>query len=401
MRRVNGFSERFLHVDMDAFYVEVERRTDPTLDGVPVVVGGLGPRGVVASASYEARDRGVHSAMPMAEARRRAPRARFLPPDHRAYSRMSERVFEILRSFTPHVEGLSVDEAFLDVAGLRLHYETAAEVGVAIRGRLRDELELPASVGVSTTKFLAKLASEDAKPDGIRVVPAGGELDYLHPLPVRRLWGVGAATHAALEALGVGTIGELAALPTSVLVTRLGPANGAHLAALARGLDARGVETDRGAKSISVEETYPQDLADPDAVETALLELCTRLSDRLHRSGRVGRTLTLKLRHGDFTTVTRSLTRETALSHATDVWDAALALLERAAVDERGVRLLGIGVSHLEDVAAPLQLSMTDDQRSRAADAAHEVRARFGGRAVLPARLVKKASKDRGKGPNA
>ncbi len=394
------FAERFLHVDMDAFYVEVERQRDPTLRGVPVVVGGLGPRGVVAAASYEARGAGVRSAMPIVEARRRLPLGRYLPPDHRAYGEVSAKVFEVLRAYTPYVESLSVDEAFLDVAGLRLHYESPAAVGAAIREHLRTELGLPASVGAATTKFLAKLASEDAKPDGILVIDAGCELEYLHPLQVRRLWGVGAATHAALEALGVTTIGDLAALPERVLVGRLGPSNGAHLAELAAGRDPRRVETTREAKSISVEETYARDLRDTDDVETALLDLCTRLSGRLHRAGVAGRTVTLKLRTADFATATRSVSPDTAVMNSTELWDIARTLLERIDVGSLGIRLLGVGVSHLEEASAPHQLSITDQRRAAAAETAEAIRARFGAGSVVPARLVRERSRDPEKGPN-
>ena len=308
---------------------------------------------------------------------------------------MSDQVFDVLGRFTPAVEGLSVDEAFLDVAGLRLHYDTPADVGEAIRHRLRIELDLPASVGVATTKFLAKLASEDAKPDGMLVIPSGGELGYLHPLPVRRLWGVGAATHAGLEALAVRTIGDLAQLDPRVLASRLGPANGAHLSALARGKDPRGVEVSRDAKSISAEETYSTDLADQEAIETALLDLCSRLAYRLRRADQTGRTITLKLRHGDFTTVTRSLTRDTPVRHATELWDISTALLARAMIEPRGVRLLGLGVTHLEPAETPQQLSITDDRRSRAGDAAEEIRAKFGSKAVLRARLSRKPSNEK------
>ncbi len=227
------FTEPILHVDMDAFFVEVERLDDPRLVGRPVVVGGAGARGVVAAASYEARAYGVHSAMPMVEARRRCPQAVVVPPDHRKYGAMSRRVFEIFRSFTPQVEGLSVDEAFLDVGGLRLHYKSPVDVAGAIRARIRSDLHLPASVGIASNKFLAKLASEEAKPDGVFHVKAGHELEFLHPLPVRRLWGVGEATYAALEALGVATVGDLAAVPEHVVAQRVGGAVGHHLLELA------------------------------------------------------------------------------------------------------------------------------------------------------------------------
>ncbi len=381
------FAERFLHVDMDAFYVEVERLRDPSLRAVPVVVGGLGARGVVSSASYEARASGVRSAMPVAEARRRCPLARFVPPDHRAYATASSEVFSVLEEFTPAIERISVDEAFLDIAGLRLHFGSPAGVAVAVRARLREHPGLPASVGAATTKFLAKLASEEAKPDGQLVVAAGRELEFLHPLPVRRLWGVGAATHAALEGLAVETIGDLAALAATVLEHRLGPSVGRHLAALANGEDPRVVETESVAKSVSVEETFASDLVGTEAIEDAMLALCARLSGRLQRAGRVGRTVTVKLRRADFTTTTRSLTGATPVAYAPQLWDAARTLLARMPV-AGGVRLLGVAVSHLETARAPRQLSMTEEGRTRAADAAERVRERYGEDAVLPARLI-------------
>jgi DNA polymerase-4 len=373
---------------MDAFFVEVERRHDPSLRGRPVVVGGGGNRGVVAAASYEARRYGIGSAMPMVEARRRCPHAVVVPPNHTRYGATSAQVFEIFRSFTPLVEGLSVDEAFLDVTGLRLHYQTPVAVAEAIRRRIRDALDLPASVGIASNKFLAKLASEEAKPDGVFVIPAGGEIDFLHPLPVRRLWGVGEATYAALEALGVRTVGELAALPPRVVAQRLGPAVGRHLIDLANARDLRPVEPGGDAKSISVEATYEHDLVDPADIERALLGHCDRLSARLRRQGYAGRTVTLKVRFADFTTITRSETVPVAIEHTADLWDVVRSLLARVDRAGRSVRLLGVGAGGLMPGGAPRQLSMDHPQRAAAADAAERVRARFGDDAVLPARLI-------------
>ncbi len=317
MRR---FAERFLHIDMDAFFVEVERQRDPTLVGKPVVVGGLGRRGVVASASYEARAHGIHSAMPIGEARRLCPHARFVPPTHGAYGAVSREVFAVFRSFSPAVEGLSVDEAFLDISGLRLHHETPAAAGAVLRERIRSELGLPASVGIAAVKFISKLASDDAKPDGLLVVPAGSELSYMHPMPVRRLWGVGEATRVSLEALGVETIGQLGDVPESMLVKRLGPSLARHLSQLADGIDPRGVEPDSSTKSISVEETYDEDLDSEAAIANNILRLCDRVASRLHRAGYTGRVITLKVRFGDFTTVTRSETVLAETSTATAIW---------------------------------------------------------------------------------
>lgn len=388
MAEPQPLAEPILHVDMDAFFVEVERLHDPALMGVPVVVGGLGNRGVVAAASYEARAYGVHSAMPVAHARRLCPHARFVSPTHGRYRAASEQVFGIFRSFTPWVEGLSVDEAFLDVSGLRLHYPSGPAIGTEIRAALRADLSLPASVGVATNKFLAKLASEDAKPDGLLAVPAGHELEFLHPLPVRRMWGVGEATYAALEGLGVETIGDLAALPLATLEQRLGPSLGAHLHQLAAAKDERPVSPDGEAKSVSSEQTFAADLTVPERIEAELLRQCERVGSRLRRSGLAGRTVTLKLRYPDFTTVTRSHSFESPVDVTHDIYEAVRELLARVALD-RPVRLLGVGVTSLEPAGGPRQLGLT---RSAAWDdvttAVDAVRARFGEGAVAPARLA-------------
>ena len=385
---VSGFTERFLHIDMDAFFVEVERRRDPGLAGKPVIVGGLGRRGVVASASYEARARGVHSAMPIGEARRLCPHGVFIPPSHSDYGAVSQEVFEVFRSFSPLVEGLSVDEAFIDISGLRLHYDSPAAVGTALRSSIRAELGLPASVGISAVKFISKLASDAAKPDGMLVVPAGRELEFLHPMPVRCLWGVGAATHASLETLGVETIGDLAAVPETMLRRRLGPSLAAHLSQLAAAIDPRGVEPDGETKSVSVEETYDEDLTEDDDINQATLRLCDRLASRLHRSGYAGRVMTLKIRFGDFETLTRSETVAGEVAATTALWDEARRLLERVERRGRGVRLLGVGVSGLVTGANPHQLTLEDRTRDSAAEAAEEVRDRFGDDAVLRASMI-------------
>jgi DNA polymerase-4 len=380
---------------MDAFFVEVERKRDPSLVGVPVIVGGLGRRGVVASASYEARTFGVGSAMPIGEARRLCPHGRYLPPSHGIYGETSREVFAIFRSFTPLVEGLSVDEAFLDIAGLRLHYASPAAAGQELRSRVRLELGLPASVGISAVKFISKLASDAAKPDGLLVIPAGEELRFLHPMPVRRLWGVGEATRATLEALGVETIGDLAAVPESLLVKRLGPSLAQHLTRLAVAIDPRPVEPGGGAKSVSVEETYETDLADVAEIHRALLRLCNRLSLRLHRSRLAGHTVSLKVRFGDFETVGRSETLADPINHTPALWDQAQVLLQRVGIEGRGVRLLGIGVSALVDAEAPRQLSLDSPDRGIAAGVVEQVRERFGDDAVLPASLIPDDSKKR------
>ena len=392
---VPGFTESILHVDMDAFFVEVERRVRPDLRGRPVLVGGTGDRGVVAAASYEARIFGVGSAMPMVHARRLCPTAIVLPPDHRKYRAASEEVFSIFRSFAPIVEGLSLDEAFLDVAGLRHHYPTSVVVGTEIRGRLRSELGLPASVGIASNKFLAKLASEAAKPDGLRHVPTSQALEFLHPLPVRSLWGVGEATHAALERLGVRTVGDLAEVPTASLKRHLGDAAGSHLHELAWGRDPRPVVPGSSAKSVSVEETYELDLTGKEAVEGELLKHADRLAARLRSTGVAGRTLTVKIRFADFTTVTRSATFGTPTDVARDLYRSARNLLHNLDVETNPIRLVGLGMTALTAATAPRQLAVDRPAKwDDLAGAVDEVRLRFGMGSIRPARLVEDPDKE-------
>ncbi|MGH3650402.1 MAG: DNA polymerase IV [Acidimicrobiia bacterium] len=382
------WDEPILHVDMDSFFVEVERLDDPGLRGRPVAVGGAGPRGVIASASYEARRHGVHSAQPTSIARRLCPDLIVVPSTHGRYSDVSAEVFAVFRSFTPIVEGLSLDEAFLDVGGLRLHYESPVAVGEAVRGRMRSELGLPASVGVASVKFIAKLASKTAKPDGLHHVPAGAQLLFLHSLPASEMWGVGPATLAALARLGVSSIGDIAEVPIEALVAAVGPSTGRHLHELAVGRDPRPVVPDIASKSISVEETYDLDLETADVIETALLAHAQRLSGRLRRAGLRAGTVTLKLRYPDFTTITRSVTVPSAVDGSRQLFKVAGELL--AAIDtERPVRLLGLGVSSLEPADLPTQLDIGSDEGwERVEDAVAEVRERFGEAAVGPARLL-------------
>ena len=382
------WTEPILHVDMDAFFVEVERLDNATLRHKAVAVGGGGKRGVIASASYEARKSGVHSAQPTAIALRLCPELIVVSPDHHRYSDISAQVFEIFRSFTPYVEGLSLDEAFLDVLGLRFHYESPVHVGQEIRARIKSELGLPASVGVAATKFMAKLASEASKPDGCLHIPQAEQLEFLHALPVSSLWGVGPATLAGLQRLGVVTVGDLAELPEAAVVSTLGPANGRHLLALARGIDDRQVEPDIEAKSVSVEETYETDLEGKEVVQAALLAHAQSLSARLRRSGLAARTITVKVRYQDFTTITRSLTTEAALDSPHDLYRVGLGLLEQVDL-ALPVRLLGMGGSTLEDGSRPRQLTLDAlEDWDRLAEAVSGVRDRFGDHAVEPARLL-------------
>lgn len=382
------WTEPILHVDMDSFFVEVERLADPGLVGRPVAVGGAGPRGVIASASYEARRFGVASAQPTSTARRHCESLVVIPPDHGRYSEVSTEVFSIFRSYTPLVEGLSLDEAFLDVSGLRLHYESPVAVGEEVRATIRSKLHLPASVGVAHVKFVAKLASEAAKPDGLRHVPLSEQSEFLAVLPASAMWGVGPATLAALARLGVETVGDIAALPENVLASAVGPAAGRHLYDLARGHDPREVVPDIAAKSVSVEETYDEDLRGAEVVETALLAHAQKLSGRLRRSGLKARTITLKIRYADFTTLTRSHTVPAAVDGARQLFRIAVDLVAGVVIDQP-VRLLGLGGSSLEPNETPTQLDIDshpgwDDMEEAVAD----VRDRFGDTAVGPARLL-------------
>lgn len=390
-----------LHVDMDAFFVSVELRRRPELRGLPVVVGGTGPRGVVAAASYEARRYGVHSALASSIARRRCPQAVFLPGDHALYAAVSADVRAILERYTPLIEPLALDEAFLDVTGARRLFGTGVQIAERIRHDVRAELDLGCSVGVAPNKFLAKMASVEAKPradaDGVRPGPGivevrpGEELAFLHPKPVSRLWGVGPVTLGKLERLGVRMIGDLATLDERLLRQALGNAQGSHLAALAAGIDDRPVEVDRAVKSIGHEETYPSDLTERDDLERELVRLSDAVASRLRRQGTAARTLTLKVRFAGFRTVTRSVTLPSAVDTTDELVGALRPILRGLDVSD-GVRLLGVSGSNF---AAPSQqLSLLDigldepRRPSRMAAAVDEIRDRFGSTAIGPASSI-------------
>ena len=384
---MSGFAERIAHLDMDAFFVEVERLRNPALIGKPVLVGGAGNRSVVASASYEARRLGVRSGMPMAHARRLAPHGVVVPPDHSSYREESNRVFEILEGFTPFIETMSVDEAFLDIGGLRHHYASPEECAEAMRAAIRSETSLPSSVGIATTRLLAKMASRDAKPDGVMLIASGTELDYLHPKAVRSLWGVGEATYARIEELGIKTVADLAAFPRETLVRRLGDSLGDMLWTVA--------QTGEGGKtgsshnrSISVEQTYELDLTDVTLMHKELLAHADRLSSRLRRSGFVAATIAVKVRYPDFTTVSRSHTFPAPVSTSAEIHQVALDLLERTAAADRGVRLLGIGADGLVAADEPRQLGLESATWEVLDEAVEQVRSRFGTDAVGRAGLV-------------
>jgi DNA polymerase IV len=393
-----------LHVDMDAFYVSVELRRHPELVGQPVVVGGTGPRGVVAAASYEARRFGVTSALPSTVARRRCPHAVFLLGDHQLYSAVSGDVHEIFRRFTPVVEPLSLDEAFLDVTGATRLFGDGVAIARRIRDDVRAELALSCSVGVASNKFLAKLASVEAKPiaypdrvdpgPGVVEVVVGRELEFLHPLPVERLWGVGPVTLERLRRLGVRTVAELASIDESAVIASLGKANGTHLLNLARGIDDRPVEVNRELKSVGHEETFAHDLHDPADLDRELVRLCDAVASRL-RARHVGaRTLTLKVRFAGFETITRSTTGAEPVDTGPAIVVALRPLLDR--IDPTpGVRLLGVSASNFGEPVQ--QLSLLDQvdpvavvaaASRRAAGAVDEIRDRFGAMAIGPASSV-------------
>ncbi len=381
-----------LHLDLDAFFASVEQLADPALRGRPVVVGGLGNRGVVAAASYEARRFGIHSAMPMARARRACPDAVFVSPRFDAYSDASKQVMAVLRDVTPLVEPISLDEAFLDVAGAARSLGTGPEIGEVLRKRIHAETGLTASVGAATTKLLAKLASDLAKPDGMLVVEPGTELDFLHPLPVTRLWGVGPATRKRLDRFGVVSVGDLAKLPEATLVRELGASAGAHLHALAWNRDDRGVEPDRVTKSIGHEETFARDRTDLAGLERDALRMADAVASRLRGASKTARTVQIKIRYGDFRTITRSRTLATPTDLAIEIGETARDLLRALDLGE-GIRLLGVSVQQLEEgVGVQGRLAFDDgslattfeasDDRRALEDAVDTVRERFGTDAV-------------------
>ena len=334
-----------LHLDMDAFYASVEVLDDISLRGKPVIVGGGVKRGVVAAASYEARKFGVHSSIPMAKARRLCPHGVFLPVRMERYKEVSDRVFGIFRRYTPLVEPVSLDEAFLDItASVRL-FGPPEEIARKIRAEVRAETGLTVSAGVASSKFVAKIASDMNKPDGLTVVPRGKEQEFLGPLRVGSLWGVGEATRSALAEMGVQTIGDLAGVPEEAVVRKLGK-HGAHLHRLAHGIDDREVEPEREIKSMGREETFDEDLLEILALRRELLDIATRTAARLRSHRLKGRTVTLKVKYSDFRLVTREVTFPHGIDDGGEIFRQALTLLEKTEAGKKPVRLLGIYLSN-------------------------------------------------------
>jgi DNA polymerase-4 len=376
-----------LHADLDAFYASVEQRDDPLLRGRPVIVGG----GVVLAASYEAKAFGVRTAMGGAQARRLCPWAVVVEPRMSAYSAASDAAFEVFEHTTPLVEGLSIDEAFLDVGGLRRVSGSPTEIATRLRRDILERVGLPITVGVARTKFLAKVASGVAKPDGLLVVPPDHELDFLHPLPVERLWGVGPVTARKLHQHALTTVGEVAALDEAALIAMLGPASARHLHALAHNRDPRPVQTRRRRRSIGSQHALGRKPKSPSDVEASLAALVDRVTRRLRGAGRVGRTVTLRLRFDDFSRVTRSHTLPQATARTHTILDVARDLLHAAMpmIARRGITLVGVAVANLEDDDS-IQLALPFDPLSDGAlDAALDgLRDRFGSNAVTRAALL-------------
>jgi DNA polymerase-4 len=376
-----------LHADLDAFYASVEQRDDPRLLGRPVIVGA----GVVLAASYEAKARGVRTAMGGAQARRLCPDAVVVRPRMSAYSEASRAVFGVFDDTTPLVEGLSIDEAFLDVRGLRRISGTAMEIAARLRRDVRERVGLPITVGVARTKFLAKVASGVGKPDGLLVVPPGGELAFLHPLPVERLWGVGPVTGRKLRACGITTVGEVAKLAEAALVSLLGRAAGRHLHALAHNRDPRRVRTGRRRRSMGAQRALGRGRRSEEELDATLVALVDRLARRLRAAGRVCRTVVLRLRFDDFSRATRSHTLAEATAHTQTVLATARALLASAMplIERQGITLIGVALGNLEDDGA-IQLALPlDRDRDIALDVALDaVRDRFGTGAITRAVLV-------------
>ncbi|TYB41738.1 DNA polymerase IV [Actinomadura chibensis] len=375
-------SASILHADLDAFYASVEQRDDPALRGRPVIVGG----GVVLAASYEAKAHGVRTAMSGGQARRLCPRAVVVQPRMSAYAAASKAVFAVFRATTPLVEGLSIDEAFLDVDGLR---RPPAAIAARLRRDVAEEVGLPITVGVARTKFLAKVASGVAKPDGLLVVPPDGELDFLRPLPVRRLRGVGKATAAKLARYGVTTVGDVADMPEAALVSLLGPGAGRHLHALARNRDPRPVRTGVRRRSMGAQRALGRRRRSPEELDAMLVGLADRLGGRLRRARRVCRTVTLRLRFDDFARATRSHTLAQATADTPRVLHTARGLLAAAAplIEDRGLTLIGLSLGNLQDARA-VQLALPFDRAMAVDDAVDGVRGRFGQAAITRAVLL-------------
>jgi len=386
---VSGGLATILHADLDSFYASVEQRDDPSLRGRPVIVGG----GVVLAASYEAKAYGVRTAMGGQQARRLCPAAVVVPPRMSAYSRASAAVFEVFRDISPLVEPISIDEAFLDVSGLRRVSGDPVQIAARLRAEVRDRVGLPITVGIARTKFLAKVASQHAKPDGLLLVPPDRELDFLHPLPVRRLWGVGAKTSDKLQAHGIYTVAQVAELSESMLGSLVGAAMGRQLYALSRNIDRRRVHTGVRRRSVGAQRALGRGRVTPAELDAVVIGLVDRITRRMRAANRTGRTVLLRLRFDDFTRITRSHTMARATASTAPILEAARDLVgaTQSLIAERGITLVGFAVSNIDrDGAQQLELPL-DGSGPELMDldaAVDQVRRRYGNTAVTRGVLV-------------
>ena len=384
-----------LHIDMDAFFALVEVRENPSLAGKQVIVGYDGNRGVVLSATYEARKLGVHSAMPMSRALRLAPNAIVVEPDHEKYSEVSENVMAIFESVTPLVQPLSVDEAFLDISGAKKLMGTPSQIGEVIRARVSDEQGITCSVGVASTMFVAKLATNFAKPDGLHVVPADKVIEFLHPLPIGALWGVGEKTGEQLARLGLVNVSDIANTPVKTLARVIGQAAAEHLYELAWGRDPRVVTPNQAERSIGAERTFEADIDDPEEILAQILDLSNKVAKRLRAANYFSRTITIKVRFADFTSVTRSKSLPSSTDLATEIYATSKSLFEAMHLQRARIRLVGVRATGLVPTSeSSVQLEFSDrDSGWREAEAAmDQVWLKFGNSAVKPARLIKPES---------
>jgi len=380
---------------MDAFFALVEVRENPSLAGRQVIVGYDGNRGVVLSATYEARKLGVHSAMPMSRALRLAPNAIVVEPDHEKYSEVSENVMAIFESITPLVQPLSVDEAFLDISGAQKLMGTPSQIGEVIRARVSDEQGITCSVGVASTMFVAKLATNFAKPDGLHVVPADKVIEFLHPLPIGALWGVGEKTAEQLSRLGLVNVSDIANTPVKTLARVVGQAAAEHLYELSWGRDPRTVTPNQAEKSIGAERTFESDIDDPEEILAQILDLSNKVAKRLRAANYFSRTITIKVRFADFTSVTRSKSLPSSTDLATDIYATSKSLFEAMHLQRARIRLVGVratGLVPTSESSVQLEFSERDSGWREAEEAMDQVSLKFGNSAVKPARLIKPES---------
>ncbi len=377
-----------LHVDMDAFFASVTERDHPELKGKAVVIGA-GVRGVVTSANYEARKFGIKAAMPVGRAQRLAPHAIFIPPDHKRYSEVSEHIMEIFHSFTPLVEPISLDEAFLDVTKAKRLLGDGRAIATAIRAKVEEQEGITCSVGIASSKFIAKLASQRCKPNGMLEIPDDRVLTFLHPLPVSALWGVGPKTNEALERLGLHTVGDIAQTPEQTLIRALGQAAGQSLYELAWGRDDRDVIPEEPDKSISAAETFDRDIDDPEIIAKEILRMCERASSRMRQRSLFAKTITLKIRFADFTTINRSKTLLLPIDTTHEIYEIAKGLYEALAIGRARIRLVGVSLDNLHtDSHEQLVLGARESSWRELQEGIDAAKARFGTDSVRPGRLI-------------